>query len=107
MPPFYPYPPPHTTITTATTTTPRNAAQPSPIPTPTPITDYSAGTSLSAVSIIGIIAAVLFLFSGLAWFAYNALVTKPKQEKEAIRRRRREKGVRRVWRYTEGREGRR
>jgi hypothetical protein len=108
MPLFYPCTLLDTTATVSSTVTvtatPSNllpsistsavAAQSSP--TPTRITNYSQGISLSPASIIGIIAAVLFLFGGLAWFAYHAHVTIPKRKKEAMRKRR-ERDLRRVW----------
>jgi beta-lactamase regulating signal transducer with metallopeptidase domain len=46
------------------------------------------GTSLTTGSIIGIIAAVLFLFFGLAWFVYNALVTLSRKKKMLLQEKR-------------------
>jgi hypothetical protein len=86
---------PPSTPPNTTTTTSSIAAQSRTQPTPT---DYSAGTSLPAAGIVGIVAAVVFLFGGLAWFAVYALVTKPRREKAAIKRKR-ERDVRRVWGY--------
>jgi hypothetical protein len=57
-------------------------------PTPTILISSEAGTSLATPDIVGIIAAVLFLFGGLAWFAYHAFVTLPRRKKALLRERR-------------------
>jgi hypothetical protein len=57
-------------------------------PTPTILISSEAGTSLATPDIVGIIAAVLFLFGGLAWFAYHALITLPKRRRTLLRKRR-------------------
>jgi hypothetical protein len=89
MPPFYPYIPatPATNTTlpcthhiTNTTTISAIAAQ------ATDITEQnSAGSSLLTADIISIIAGVLVLFLGLAWFAYHALAVMPARKKAVLR----------------------
>jgi hypothetical protein len=71
----------------------------SPHPTPTLLISAEAGTSISTPAIIGIIAALLFLFGGMAWFAFHALVTMPRRKREIVKergraRRRAEKAAR-------------
>jgi hypothetical protein len=45
------------------------------------------GTSLSTAGIIGIIAAVIFLFCGLAWFAWYALGILPRRKQAKLKER--------------------
>ena len=114
MPPFYPYtftlstlptPTPHpcqnATATSLRYPTPSSptgsvvianaAAGTSPsltsIPTPTLLISAEAGTSLSTSALVGIIAALLFLFGGIAWFAFYALVTLPQRKKAIVEER--------------------
>jgi hypothetical protein len=111
MPPFYPYtftlstPPAPTTHTchNTTATALRYPAPSSPtgsvvianaaagtspfltfIPTPTLLISAKADTSLSTPALIGIIAALLFLFGGIAWFAFYAHVTLPRRKKAIV-----------------------
>jgi hypothetical protein len=53
----------------------------------------SAGTSLSAAGFIGIIAAVIFLFGGAAWFAWYALDVLPRRKKAIPKERKNHKRV--------------
>jgi hypothetical protein len=52
-------------------------------PSSTPIITHQngEGTSLSIGDIVGIVAAVLVLFTGLAWFVYHALTTLPQRKR--------------------------
>jgi hypothetical protein len=104
--PFYPYIPINTNYTSPTPSllAPISTSTPSShpcsrfnnttiahasAPTPTILISSEAGTSLATPDIVAIIAAVLFLFGGLAWFAYHALVTLPKHKRALLRERRR------------------
>jgi hypothetical protein len=53
---------------------------------------YSAGTSLTTPDIIGIVAGVVVLFGGLAWYVHHALVTVPRRKRVLIREARRGRG---------------
>jgi hypothetical protein len=72
---FYPYVSPTTIFTTPytcnTTTTTIQAAQATP--TAVMAEQNAVGMSLATADVIGIVAGVLILFSGLAWFVYRAL----------------------------------
>jgi hypothetical protein len=87
---FYPYITVSTTIPYVHDTT-LQAAQSKLTPV---ITHQNGeGTSLSIGDIIGIIAAVLVLFSGLAWFAYHALTTLPQRKRMLLHDKLRRKKV--------------
>ncbi|KAF2024228.1 hypothetical protein EK21DRAFT_94246 [Setomelanomma holmii] len=110
--PVYPYIPKNIT-TPSTTPTLTNFTWPSPLPSPSTISSNltnptivahvsvpnptptlisgEAGTSPSTPGIVAIIAAVVFLFGGLAWFAWHALITLPRRKKMLIKERRRQR----------------
>jgi hypothetical protein len=86
MAPFYPYTP----LTTNTTTpcehnTTLHAVVATQIPTVRIASQNADGTSVSAASVVGILAGVLFLFSGVAWFVYHALVVLPVRKKVRVK----------------------
>lgn len=62
------------------------------------------GTSLSAGGVIAIIAAVIFLFGGLAWFVWYTLGVLPRRKKAKLkeRRKRREDAEKHTERATGG-----
>ncbi|KNG46803.1 hypothetical protein DDE82_004338 [Stemphylium lycopersici] len=80
-PPPIPFPSFMNRVDSSSTSNPTSAYA---SPTPTLLITAEAGTSISAPIIIGIIAALLFLFGGLGWFAYYALVTLPRRWKVLV-----------------------
>jgi hypothetical protein len=97
MSPFYPYPPfPHLNATQPCTNFPHPShthallAVSSVSPELINVQN-SAGTSLSAAGVIGIIAAVVFVFGGLAWFAWHALSLLPRRKKAILKERKKHK----------------
>jgi hypothetical protein len=92
MPPFYPYTPvptKHNTTLPCTHTPTLTVFSAQALQTTSIAEQNSTGTSLSTADIIGIIAGVLILFLGLAWFAYHALAVMPARKKAVLRERKR------------------
>jgi protein-S-isoprenylcysteine O-methyltransferase Ste14 len=92
MPPFYPYITSTLQTSTPISTLVFHAAQIAATPLPT-LHPAQAGTSLSTPAIIAIMIAILFLFVGIMWFAYHALVTLPRRKKVEVDARKRKKRV--------------
>jgi hypothetical protein len=87
---FYSYIPTNTTMPCIRNTT-IQAAQATHTPD---ITEQNgAGTSISTAAIVCIIAAVLGMFIGLAWFAHHDLVTSPSRKKMLLREKRGRKNI--------------
>jgi hypothetical protein len=89
----------HTHPCTTPTLIPRTLS--TPISIDTIRNQNSSGTSLSTAGIIGIIAGLLFLFGGLAWFIWHALRVLPRRKKEKLKARRRRRRREGTERHTE------
>jgi amino acid transporter len=67
-----------------------------PTPSPNIPAQNAIGTSLPAAGIVGIVAGLGFLFGGLAWFAYFALVVLPVRKKALLKERWKKREKRRM-----------
>jgi hypothetical protein len=84
MAPSYPFPI-NTTTTPLNQNTTLHTSLAAPDLTLHTTSQNAEGTSISTVSVVGIVAGVVLLFSGLAWFAYHAFVTLPVRKKAVLK----------------------
>jgi len=87
MPPFYPYTP--TAVSPTMSPTSILSSFPLLTATPTLLISAEAGTSLSTPALIGIVVAVAFLFAGISWFAWYALVVLTRRKEIEVREKKR------------------